>query len=394
MEKKGLTVKTNTASHVRPILTTFAYYIAFITLGLTMAVTGLALPWLAEQTHSSISQISLIFVAGSLGYMIGSLISGRGYDRFRGHRIQTAMLVLMAMAAAMIPVTPWLWPLIVIFFLLGIGQAGVDVGCNTLLMWMHGGKVGPIMNGLHFFFGIGSLAAPIIFAQVVGATGNIRWVYWSFALLMLPIAAWLWMLPSPSVRIESSYNRGEKTSLLLVGLFVAFFMMYVGAEVGYGNWIFTYTTRLNLATETAAAYLTSAFWGFFTIGRLLGIGISTRLRCRTILYMDLLGCLLSMAVILLWPASFTALWIGTVALGLSMASIFPTTLAFAKERMHLTGKVTSWFLVGGGIGGMFWSPLIGQLFEPVGPSVTMTVIFTAILINLAVLIAMTMCPKK
>jgi len=376
------------------MLNTVAYYIAFIMLGLTAAVTGPALPWLAEQTQSRIDQISLIFVAGPLGYMIGSLLSGRGYDRFPGHRIQTAMLVLLAAVAAMVPVIPSVWPLLAVFFLLGIGQAGVDVGCNTLLVWAHGRKVALVMNGLHFFFGIGSLAAPIVLALVIGVTGSIRWVYWSFALLMLPIAAWLWTLPSPSIRIESPDDRGKAIPLPLVGLFVAFFVFYVGAEVGYGNWIFTYATTLNLATETAAAYLTSAFWGFFTMGRLLGVGISARLRSRTILYLDLLGCLLSMGVILLWPASSTALWIGTLGLGLSMASVFPTTLAFAEERMRLTGKVTSWFLVGGGIGGMFWPGLIGQLYEPVGPGVTMTIIFIAILITLPVLVALTLRPKK
>jgi FHS family Na+ dependent glucose MFS transporter 1 len=389
-----LTAQTDTTSHVRPILNTLAYYSAFITLGLTAAVTGPALPWLAEQTQSRIDQISLIFVVGSLGYMIGSLLSGRGYDRFPGHRIQAAMLLLMAVAVAIVPVIPSVWPLLAVCFFLGIGQGGVDVGCNTLLMWTHGRRVGLLMNGLHFFFGIGSLVAPIVFALVIGATGSISWIYWSFALLMLPIAAWLWTLPSPSIRIESPNNRSERTPLPLVGLFVACFVFYVGAEASYGNWIFTYTTTLNLATETEAAYLTSVFWGFFTIGRLLGIGISARRRSRTILYMDLVGCLLSMGVILLWPSSFIALWIGTLGLGLSMASIFPTTLVFARERMHLSGKVTSWFLVGSGIGSMFWPWLIGQLFEPVGPRVTMTIIFITILINLSALVALTLRPKK
>jgi FHS family Na+ dependent glucose MFS transporter 1 len=251
------------------------------------------------------------------------------------------------------------------------------------------------MNGMHLFWGIGSLAAPIVLALVFGATGTISWVYWSFALVMLPFAVWLWTLPSPSIRIESSsLDPGERASLPLVGLFVAFFVFYVGAQFSYGSWIFTYTTTLNLATVTTADYLTSAFFGFFTIGRLLGVGVSGRMRSRTILYMDLLGCLLSMGVILLWSESFTALLIGTVGLGLSMASIFPTAMTFAEERLHLTGKVTSWFIIGGGIGGMFLSGLIGQLFEPVGPSVTMTIIFIAILIDLLVLVALTLRSEK
>ena len=119
-----MTIQTNIASHIRPILTTFTYYITFITLGLTMAATGPALPWLAEQTHSRIGQISLIFVASSLGYMIGSLISGKGYDRFPGHHIQTAMLVLMSTMAAMVPVIPWLWLLMLYSFFSGSGRQG------------------------------------------------------------------------------------------------------------------------------------------------------------------------------------------------------------------------------------------------------------------------------
>ena len=389
-----MTAQTDTVSHVRPKLNTLAYYIAFIMVGLTVAVTGPALPWLAEQTHSSIDQISLILVAGQLGYVVGSLFSGRGYDRFSGHRIQTAMLMLMAVALAMVPVISSLWPLLAVYFLIGTGRGGVDVGGNTLLVWTYGRKVGSVMNGLHFCFGVGSLVAPIVVALVFGSTGTISWVYWSFALLMLPFAVWLFTLPSPSIPIKSSDDPGERTPLLLVGLFVAFFVFYVGAQFSYGSWIFTYTTTLNPATATTAAYLTSAFWGFFTIGRLLGIGIIARLRSRTILYMDLLGCLLSMGVILLWPESFTALWIGTLGLGLSMASIFPTAVTYAEERMHLTGKVTSSFIIGGGVGSMFLSGLIGQLFEQVGPGVTMTIIFIAILINLLILVALTLRARK
>jgi FHS family Na+ dependent glucose MFS transporter 1 len=377
------------------MLNTLAYYIAFIMLGLTTAVTGPALPWLADQTQSRIDEISLVLVVGRLGYIIGSLLSGRGYDRFPGHRILSAVLMLIAAASAMVPVISLLWLLLAVSFVLGIGQGGVDVGGNTLLAWTYGRRVGRVMNGMHLFWGIGSLAAPIVLALVFGATGTISWVYWSFALVMLPFAVWLWTLPSPSIRIESSsLDPGEKTSLPLVGLFVAFFVFYVGAQFSYGSWIFTYTTTLNLATVTIAAYLTSAFYGFFTIGRLLGVGVSGRLRSRTILYMDLLGCLLSMGVILLWSESFTALLIGTLGLGLSMASIFPTAMTFAEERLHLTGKVTSWCIIGGGIGGMFFSGLIGQLFEPVGPRVAMTIIFIALLINLLVLVALTLRSKK
>ena len=52
-------------------ITTAAYYLAFILLGLTVAADGPALLKLAEHTSSTLDQISLIFFFGSLGYLLG-----------------------------------------------------------------------------------------------------------------------------------------------------------------------------------------------------------------------------------------------------------------------------------------------------------------------------------
>jgi FHS family Na+ dependent glucose MFS transporter 1 len=163
------------------------------------------------------------------------------------------------------------------------------------------------MNGLHFFFGAGAFLAPLIFARVVLATNDIRWAYWIFSLLALPVASWFWFLPSPPLRKKAPEKSTGRSINGLFLLIVLFFMVYVGLEVGYGNWIYTFSTRLHLASEVDAAYLTSAFWGAFTIGRLLGIGISSRLRSQTILLADLAGSLVAFSILLLWPASPVAL---------------------------------------------------------------------------------------
>lgn len=379
---------TSPAPRVKPIPTTIAYYAAFIILGTTISISGPSLPWLAKHTSSPLDLLSTIFVAGSFGYMVGSQFGGRAYDRFPGHRIQAVMLLGIAAASALVPVIRSLWVLVAILFLLGAVQGSLDVGCNTLLTWLHGEKVGPFMNGLHAFFGIGSFLAPLLFAQVVRATGDIQWAYWMFCLLALPVVIWFWLLPSPEVRKEAPHLATRKPSTGLIVLFVAFFAAYVGMEVGFGNWIYTYATRLNLANETIAAYLTSAFWGSFTVGRMLGIPISARLRSQTILIVDLAGCLVGFGIILLWPASSLALWTGTVVLGLSMASIFATAMALAENRLGLTGSITGWFLVGGGIGGMFFPWFIGQLFEHIGPRVTMPILTTSTLLNICLLIVL------
>jgi FHS family Na+ dependent glucose MFS transporter 1 len=169
----------------------------------------------------------------------------------------------------------------------------------------------------------------------------------------------------------SKEGTSAQVNPLLVGLIALFFFLYVGAEVSFGGWIFTFTTALKLANAAEAAYITSAFWGSLTIGRLLAIPIATRVRPRMMLFTDLLGCLASVGIILLWSNSLVAVWLGTLGIGLSMASIFPTTLSFAERRLTITGQVTGWFFVGAGAGGMVLPWLIGQLFDSVGPRVTM-----------------------
>jgi len=63
---------------------------------------------------------------------------------------------------------------------------------------------------------------------------------------------------------------------------------------------------------------------------------------------------------------------------LSMASVFPTFIILAGERMQVTGAITGWFLVGSGTGGMLLPWLLGQIFARTGPS-AMT---TALLVDL------------
>lgn len=365
------------------ILQTSGYYTAFIALGLSSASLGPTLPGLADHTRSRLNEISFLFMARSLGYLIGSLLGGRLYDRVPGHPVMTVVLVVMAAMLALTPVLPLLWLLTAALLILGLGEGVLDVGGNTLLVWAHRDKVAPFMNGLHFFFGVGALLSPIIIAQKVLVSGDINWAYWTLAALVLPVAVLLLRLPVPTVLKVSKDSPQAKVNYLLIVLIAIFFFLHVGAEASMGGWIFTYATALNLTSKTMAAYLTSTFWGALTLGRLLAIPVSTRFRPRYVLLADLVGCLVSVGVILL-SKSLVGVWLGTCGAGLCIASIFPTTISFAERRMTITGQVTGWFFVGSSLGGMFLPWLIGQLFESIGPRVTMLAILSDLMLALGV----------
>lgn len=363
-------------------ITTTAYYLAFILLGLTIAAEGPTLLKLAEHTSSALDQISSIFLFGSLGYLLGSYTGGRLYDRVSGHRFMSGVLVCLGMTVALVPLASSRWALFTIVLVSGIFKGGLDVGCNTLLLWVHNETVGPFMNGLHAFFGVGAFIAPLIVARVISVTGDIYWVYWIFAIAALPLALWIWNLPSPVSRAVPAHHESAPFPILPVLTMVLCFVLYVGGESGYGAWIYTYAFTLRFGTVVTAAYLTSAFWGSFTLGRLFGIWVSTRARPMTILALDFAGCIISLGLILLFQESAVMLWIGTVLFGISQASIFPTFLTLAEERMHITGTIAGIFLVGAGAGGMILPWLIGQAFVKVSPNAMMGLIFIGVFLNL------------
>ena len=91
--------------------------------------------------------------------------------------------------------------------------------------------------------------------------------------------------------------------------------------------------------------------------------------------------------------STRVLWIGTVVLGLSMASFFPTTLACAANHLAVLGSITRWFFVGSGVGGMLLPLLIGQLIEPFGAQVVLVAILADLILALGIFIISSRYPR-
>jgi FHS family Na+ dependent glucose MFS transporter 1 len=358
---------------------------------MSFAVLGPSLNDLAENTSSALSQISFLFTASSGGYSLGSILGGRIYDRRPGHPVILFLLVIIAAALALTPHINQLWLLAINLLVMGIAAGVLDVGCNTLLVWVHRRDVSPYMNALHFFFGVGTFIAPVILAQTIQYSGDIKLGYSIMALISVPMLAWMVRQPSPTAPEEENTDSvadGSRSNVVLIIFTAAILFFYVGAELGFGGWIFNYAFRLGLADETTAAYLTSAFWGSFTVGRLISIPMATRLRPRTLMIVNFVGCLLSIGIIILWPHSVVALWAGTILVGISMASIFPVTISLAERRMNITGQITSMFFVGVGLGSMLLPWLIGQLIEPIGPQIAMIVILITLVLDFLVFLWM------
>jgi FHS family Na+ dependent glucose MFS transporter 1 len=374
------------------IRNTIGYYLLFICLGFGTGITGPALLSLANQTTSTLGQIGMMLLAGSLGYTAGTLIGGRLFDRARaGHLILGGCQLFSAALLAAIPLAGSLPVLLLIVFMSGLPNGMINTGANTLLMWTHGEKSGPFVNGLHFAFGLGAFLAPTIYAQILNMGGTYQQAYWILAGLAVPIALFMLLQrrspEHPHKKTEeASSNRQDIAKywpLIVSALLFLFF--YVGAEVTFGNWIYTYTLTLNLADATRAAYLTSSFWLAFTIGRLISIPVAVRFKSEQILGLALAACILITGLVIAVPNSSTLLWGCTIALGFFMAPVWPTGYNLAGQSVKLTATISSIILLGDSFGGMILPSLTGQVVEYFGATTMAWLVFGSLIGNIMML---------
>ncbi len=375
------------------LLQTACYYLLTVTVGFIVAAWGPSLPSLADHTGTSLGQIGLLFTTNSLGFLLGALLAGGIFDSIPGHRAIVPGLAVVTLAFFLIPLITSLWLLVAVAFVNGIASAMLVVGPNVLLTRIHQENVGPWLNGLHFFFGVGAFFSPILIAQVLNATGDVVWAFRAIALGALLCGVWMATLASPPLPPPPTSHEESRLRWPILLPIALFFLLYTGAEQSYAGWLFSYTTALYPGSDLQAGYLTSAFWGAFTIGRLLAIPVAARVKASTLVFVALSGAALSLGVLLLAP-SLDGLWVGTLALGLMMASIFPTMLVFARSRMPLTGRVTGVFFSASGVGGMTLPLLSGQLFVGVGPRLVMAVQLVAVIAMLGVFAGVNLAGRR
>jgi FHS family Na+ dependent glucose MFS transporter 1 len=366
---------------------TFGYYLMFICIGLGIGATGPTIPALAEQTGSTLGAISSIFLASSIGYTLGTVLGGRLLDRLRGHPVLGTAHILAGLLAFCIPLAPWFWLLILVAGLKGLADGLINTGGNTLLVWTHREKAAPYMNALHFFFGLGAFLAPLLAAQLTGYSGGYRWVYWTLAILNGLVGLRLLLLknsPPPVTHQSEARGIGGRAPVpyLLVMAAMLFLFFYVGAEITFGGWVYTYAMTLGLANAAGAAYMNSAFWLALTVGRLISIPAAIRFPPQRIIPAALAGCLVVLTLLLAFPAAGGVLWIAAIGLGFCMAPVYPSGFTLASQSLQLTARLSSIMLLGDSFGAMLMPWLVGLAIERTSAQAMVWLVLASLVMNL------------
>ncbi|XP_067841158.1 sodium-dependent glucose transporter 1 [Heptranchias perlo] len=376
---------------------------SFLGLGMSIAILGPTFKELATNVNKNISDISYIFVGRSLGYVGGSLVGGLLFDCTNPHLLIGLSMLMTALGLYSIPWCTKALLLMALMSLIGISMGFLDTGGNLLILLLWGEKVGPYMQALHFSFALGAFVAPILAKPLLGnlqktinGTGNgltnmaplqintkNSWVHilkttvlsfnpfiWTY--LIIGSFVFLVSLMFFIIYSRSSPNRGKagvssqevpfaRYHNAILFLLFFFFFWYVGAEVAYGSYIFTYAKDFVHMEDNQAAGLNSLFWGSFAAARGLAIFFAACLHPGTMILLSLIGCTISSLFLTLYNTSLVSLWVGTGIYGASMAATFPSGVSWVKQYTSTTGKSAALFVFGAALGEMVVPALVGFL---------------------------------
>jgi fucose permease len=351
---------------------TASYYLAFFSFGLIAAMLGPALPFLAVHAGASISEASVLFIAGALGFFLGSNIAGLLYDRVKGNPVVALALTMTGTAFFFIPISKSILQIFLLLIFNGIGAGMVVVGSNTLLVWVRTKNLAPWMNGMHLLNGIGAFLSPLIITFSITQTNDVIIAYRVNGVIFLLAAIFILLTPSPKIREKLSTDfKFSRKAIISIILISASALLYVGTEVSFSGWIFSYTREILNSSNKTAGIMTSFFWGSITLGRGISITLSRKLNPEKILIIDLLGSISGISFILLFSDSAVTIAAGTIIFGISMGSFFPNLLAFTEKYIGITGRVNGFIFTSTALGGMSLPFLSGQLFQKIAPQMVM-----------------------
>jgi len=361
---------------------------------------------LAKNTQSTIEGIGWIFIARSIGYLIGSIIGGPAFDRWNGSRLVAFAMCFTVIGEVCIPLMRNLWGLACIVSMIGVSMGFFDTGGNVSIIWLYGSEAGPYLQAVHFCFGLGAFLVPMMINKVMRSSpnnnnnNNILWAYLMMAMITAPLIVWPLFYRSPKeydkerkrkqqeeeaeqIRRETElevigahstkiFGPREKTIIMLTALFM---MFYVGAEVATGGFLYAFAFLRGLEEESGSAYLTSMFWGMFTLGRLIAIPVSMRVSAKRMLLGNLFGCIGITLFWLMFVESRWFLWVSVAVYGWSMSSTFPSALQLAESYVDLSGQRTTVIVVGAAAGEMIVPFMVATLMSSLGTISLVWVLF-------------------
>ena len=337
-----------------------AAILAILVYGLVAPILGALLP----SYHLTGDQNGTLGLVQALGLIIASLTAGPVMD-LRGKKIGLVTgLALVAGSLFWAPNAGDYQGLLLVYFILGLGGGTVVTGANALAGGVNEERRGSVLNFLNLFFGLGGIATPFLSGLLT--PDQLCYAVASLTTLTL-IVTLVTPIPGPSgevaFKLSEAFSLLGRPTMLLLSLFLFF---YVACEVGVWNWLKAYlvSPAIGIDAQTASNVVSFGFAFGILVGRLIVSRLLIKIPAITVTA----AAAIAMAITtyaMLHVSNATAVAIVVFCAGLSMAPMFPTTLAMAADAFpRTTATAMGIAITFGWIGLAVSSPIIGKVAGP------------------------------
>jgi FHS family glucose/mannose:H+ symporter-like MFS transporter len=351
-------VKHSAARNLRLRLLEPLLHLGFALTGVGTVLLGSILPRLSAQWHLRDKDAGLLLLVQFAMSASGALLVRRnfwktlacGYGLMSGGALAIFLLQQRSLPA---------------FGVYGLGLGLAMTSTNMLTGRRYPERMGAALALLNFSWSAGSVACPLLAAQFL-RHGTASSAYVLVGLTALPFA-FLPLLGSED-DLHASAVHGPAPAGVTEATTIAYFaflaFLYVGIEATVGNWMSTYASRTTAWTFAGSTLAVAVFWAALLLGRALTPVMLTRMPEQR-LYRVCVVVTIAGVLVLLSAHSPLSILSGSAVTGLSLAPLFPLTLALFLAEIGESNNA-GWVFAVAGLGGAVLSWLTGIVSNDTG----------------------------
>ena len=326
----------------------FAGVATFVMMGAGQSLYGPALPVFSRLFGVTVAEAGLLVSAHWVGCFIGV-----GFMYLKGALVTPRhTLAAMALGAALVAALAGWWATIAGAVVFGMGYGMSTAVFNPRVMRVFGDKGPSMLTLLNATFGIGAIAAPLVFVAV-GSDPR-----WSFG-LTAALAAVIWLFAGPAGR-SGAAQAGVAQAFRPHWGILGFGAVAIGMEaclIGLGP---TALIQSGVAEATAAKLL-SAFFVVFLVARVALIFVAHRVE-PFLLY----TAAIAMAAICALGSALISPAVFFVAMGAPAGLFFPGFYVTASGKMGEDLRVPPTIIAAGLVGGISAPLIVAPLMVGMG----------------------------
>ncbi|GAB6106363.1 MFS transporter [Fusibacter bizertensis] len=340
-------------------------YFGFVLMGMIVISFGATMPYIRREFGLSFEQGGLILALFSGSYLMSGLISGLLVDKVGHKRVLIGgnlgyIVGLSTLASSIQLTTVYLGVLI-----LGMGWGICNSVVNILVNDSSRGD-SKAMSLLHMSFGVGAFIVPLLFNSVLTLGYTWKRMMWILAVMALIAEVLVLKMQIPFIRtVKNASEKDFKIPWRYISVYMFVLFFYVGVENAFSGWMVSYLETDLKFSEGFSQGLLSTLWLTIILGRFITGTFGRKMNKSKFIVSVSASAFVGMFIFLV---STSAMWIAfsVVCIGLSLAGIYPLTMADANRHIHGSGIATAIVISGGGIGATIMPYLTGKLADQFG----------------------------